>query len=231
MVNDFQSMVDRLYEKKVPPINPYEFARQMVNWGQREYGLSDSEGISIRKVVKKLGTVKLSVPHKVSRDDLVREAKKRGYLLYTANSRTGICTFMPLYTEKANVDHPVYRIIPKKYVPQVEKQGLKPRGGYSSDVLAQQSHELPPRVYFFLDYDFAEQEVEEIAYVRDRDPADYVMLEVDPSKVGRGVNFYVDNEYNLPSPAVWTYSHIPPQAIKVIELDTYNESATHSRVR
>lgn len=42
----------------------------------------------------------------------------------------------------------------------------------------------------------------------------YVVLQIDTSKIKKGTKFYLDQRYGKSKKGIWTYSNIPPEAIK-----------------
>ena len=126
----------------------------------------------------------------------------------------------PFYTEKITSENPksgilnlpqdIYHFTSINNVNNIKKRGIIPKG--SSKVFP-----YPDRVYFFTTWpgdeivDMAQEMEHNIKSIDD-----VAIIEIDTTKIRKKVNFYKDA--NVMFGSIWTYHHIPPQAIKSIRI-------------
>lgn len=228
----FSEVVDQLYEKKIKPLELDDFSWQLRKWIQRTYHAQeymnvysiDSAGYAVQADAQ--GAVRLyweEMPEDFPAT-VVKEAEKRGwYLLVTHMPRRNEMVFFPNYTakiRKEDLPRYMWRASPSKYRDFVKKKGFTPRKHYNRDLSSQkQGQDIPARVYLFWDSDSLFNQITSLPTGRGYSLSDYDIYRVELSKIPRGVNFYLDTEYGQQTggnEAVWTFSHIPPQAIKYI---------------
>jgi hypothetical protein len=137
-------------------------------------------------------------------------------------------TFQPNYTLRYDLPRtPMYHITPFSNVERILKRGLVPKAKKS------ENRTLPPKNYVFINKDSAEEIAEnwKISWAindyygmpnSDRGAEDFIILEIDPNNLPKGIKFYKDPEFENKYGAIWTYSTIPPGAIKILNIDTYN---------
>jgi hypothetical protein len=111
----------------------------------------------------------------------------------------------PNYTELVtNIPKLLYHATDPDNVDTIIKRGLIPKEGSQWH-----SYHYPPRVFFF-----------QLRKDRSLPPfviKSQVILQIDTTVLGRNVKFYCDT--NVSWDSVWTYSHIPPEAISIWRKD------------
>ena len=110
----FSEAVDQLYEKKVQPLKPEEFQRQMIAWIEKYWGVEhvdrsplDTEDTTFQIRLNRNGSVELEYDELGAgfEESVIAEAKKRGWFLMVGSDRFGKqLTFFPNYTEKIERD-------------------------------------------------------------------------------------------------------------------------------
>lgn len=145
--------------------------------------------------------------------DIKSMVKKYGY--YTANEKIDVSykvyTFYPNYGKRVQVGAKVYHWTLSENVGAILRKGLTPRADKKLE-------DYPPRVYLVKTIADAEKlKPAFLSFGQDVEDAyrgaynDLSLLEIDVSKFK--ANYYDDVNSN----GVWTYSWIPPQAIKVFK--------------
>ena len=118
-------------------------------------------------------------------------------------------TLYPNYTELAdNIPRYIFHFTNPENVERILKRGLIPKTG--SDW---HGYKYPPRNHFFYGYDEQKDA-----------PKGGTILRIDTTHLGRNVKFYKDTQMSWRS--VWTYAHIPPEAISIASeghLPRYNK--------
>jgi ribosomal protein L21E len=108
----------------------------------------------------------------------------------------------------------MYHLTDVAAVESIKRSGLTPRGSVSRG--------YPPRVYLFTNVVDLNEQIEN--NIEAWEPGlswndqltkspDMVVIEIDPGALRKGTKFEVDPEYSGSTGAVYTKSHIPPEAI------------------
>lgn len=151
-----------------------------------------------------------------TKSELIKMGKKLGW--EPRDSEYGL-SFAANYAPKVEIDRnkPLYHVTNEDNAKKILKNGIKPKS---------MAKYATPRVYVFRDLNDAKEYVKnscdrtlqgassfaEIGDYKPVKPFIYI-LEIDPSKFG--ANYYNDLEISYYNSAIWTYSHIPANAIKI----------------
>lgn len=125
-------------------------------------------------------------------------------------------TFEKNYSKQVPGGTYVYRLSDANHMSKILKEGLKPASKRTDFT-------YPDRVYVFRTFqdlkdglEFNRQAWKEGVRTLSR-TRDVVVLKIDTAKLRPGTKFMVDRDWRVgrPNAALWTYSHIPPEAISV----------------
>lgn len=168
--------------------------------------------------------------------EFVKAAHWCGYNYVYGRGRAGFfqMSFEPLYNEtKLTINNKLYHVAPSILDEKILRNGLVPK---SKSFLGKMKLDHPDRVYLFTRYDFGmmksfARQIRDkfVAYDRDSKSRieinEFSIFEIDRRKMP-GHNLYRDSMFDNDDPksplAVYTYSNIPPAAMrkfKTFELD------------
>jgi hypothetical protein len=194
---DYQMMM-RILKKWCDTLTPEVDPRR--EWEPGEYNTTQYEP-DIQYVNKsKLGISfwirDMSIDQRAEFQELVKSnLEKYGWYLEFIDDAGNSYQIRPNYDKEVYVPrflyHGLYRATPEK-IDSILKKGLIPSRGENYGI------SYPPRVFFMTRPDMW------VTY--------FVVFQIDTHKLGRNVKFYEDPHAEN---AVWTYAHIPPQAVSV----------------
>ena len=153
---------------------------------------------------------------------LTQEIKKRGWYVsqfqhsFSSGSfdipPTSAINLGPNYGQEASVPNKLYHVALLRDAQQINSKGILPRSGNKM------YYRYPDRIYLFCTYDLALEAGPNIhvgpnAPVRKHIPL--VIFKVNTDELNKGTRFYEDKEF-ADGEAVWTYTHIPPRALKIV---------------
>lgn len=195
-------------------------------WFEMHVGLPDGNNIFAQMRFGKMGEIA----------SVAREfAAKRGWVLAAYRP---VPNFSPAYfgvyfvmmpdkkTRASVGDMPsyLYHLTDVENIQNIKRSGLKPRAKTSKN------RSYPGRVYMFWAKSLLDQMIEQTmeAHKNMADSGDsyhqpltktphMAVVKINPRKLLRGTKFYVDPEFDGEPGAVYTYTHIPPEAISGIE--------------
>jgi len=143
---------------------------------------------------------------------------KRGWYIYkTGRQSMGemlTISILPIENAYVSPGKVMYHLTDVAAVESIKRSGLTPRGSVSRG--------YPPRVYLFTNVDELNDQIKN--NIEAWEPGlswndkltkspDMVVIEIDPGALRKGTKFEVDPEYSGSTGAVYTKSHIPPEAI------------------
>lgn len=152
--------------------------------------------------------------------------KPLGWFVFSVSNYS--FTFDPIKQDTVNVPAKLYHFSPFWTKDSILKKGLIPKGAngkYEDD------YKYPPRVHLYTKWDRESMSILalhifnhgmgiETMYHSGFQHTPVVYYEIDTSKLRRGTKFYQDVSV---ADGVWTYTHIPPEAISVKDEDPVPE--------
>jgi len=146
--------------------------------------------------------------------ELKRFVEHRGWFVLTRET-DGMITLAPNYTSPVSMEalpKILYHVTPNSSLEKVLRSGIKPSVGIPHGTNAVRSY--PQRVYLMTNKSSSGRLANQFAGVGHR--GEHALLAVDTSKLRHGTHFFIDNEIPY-GDGVWTYSHVPPEALKFLQ--------------
>jgi hypothetical protein len=196
-----QKIISTISESKVPPSDIEVIKNIIQKWSVDFLGNNDLKcsRCSPEQIDYYLKSRDLVSMEEINRffDIVSEKIGKYGWFISGENREQAILSLQPNYDETVTeIPRYLYHSTEPGNVPIILRRGLIPTG-----VSGGNSWRYPPRVYFLID---------DIIY----HSSSYTTLRIDTNLLGRNVKFYKDTTL-IRIKAVWTYSHIPPNAISV----------------
>jgi hypothetical protein len=158
------------------------------------------------------------IPSQLGLGDKYQDPKR--FVKYSNNNiRTAVnkyayiqILFRPKFNDEVKITEPVlYHITPSRLLPDIKSKGLVPTAG--SKLIT-----LPPRVYLTKSLYIIKSLLRHKTFKKE----EYSLLKIDTSKLPKDIVYHDDHDASdsrsYKNASIYTYSTIPPKAIKVIDL-------------
>lgn len=152
-------------------------------------------------------------------DDILRQ-KVKGWGWYVLMSNTPssrdwtaryVATLAPNYGKQVTRLPPkLYHLTRKENLTKIRNKGLIPQSGRDHGSIMPRNY--PDRIYLTTDQKTVTDLYENFISRKSSEKGKYALLTIDTNRIRKGTKFYEDPEMPIGS-SVWTYTHIPREAI------------------